>query len=56
MKHTGAGVAVYVLADVDEEAPFELGESVVGVFGIEVGPGSEHIVVWVECHGLCAGY
>ena len=44
-----------VLADVEEESAFELPEGQVGIFGVEVGPGPEDVVVWVEGHGLGAG-
>ena len=38
VKLGGAGVAVYVLADVYEESALEVSEGLMGVFGIEVGP------------------
>ena len=51
----GAGVAVLVLADVDEESALEVGEGLVSVVGLVVGPGPEDVVVGMEGHGVGAG-
>ena len=51
----GAGIAVLVLADVEEESALEVGEGLVGVVGLVVGPGPEDVVVGVEGDGVGAG-
>ena len=55
VKLGGAGVAVHVLADVDEESALERPEGQVGVFGTEAGPGPEYVAFGVEGDGLGGG-